>query len=186
MKKIYKTQNIPIAIYNINNISKSAKDKVYAQKEQDKLIEADKKKDNTGKYKNHKREKIVCNQKEVEGYKRYVYEREEYYNKPLQKLQHNLQVISLKDVKYGGNHLEKIFAKNIRNDRALYHPRILRFKKYATLVLETIFEKLSEYYPDVKDNIAKEKELYPKLLKEFETWLIKYSNYDLTQKSEKS
>ena len=60
----------------------------------------------------------------------------------------------------------------------------MKFKKYATLVLETIFEKLSEYYPDVKDNIAKEKELYPKLLKEFEAWLIKYSNYDLNQKSE--
>ena len=65
MKKIYKTQNIPIAIYNINNISKSAKDKVYAQKEQDKLIEADKKKDNTGKYKNHKREKLFVPKKKL-------------------------------------------------------------------------------------------------------------------------
>ena len=77
------------------------------------------------------------------------------------------------------NLIKKFNYKNI-----YYHPRILRFKKYATLVLETIFEKLSEYYPDVKDNIAKEKELYPKLLKEFEAWLIKYSNYDLNQKSE--
>ena len=123
LKEIYKQQNIPIAIYNINNISQSAKkqNKVYAQKEQDKLIEDDKKKDNTGKYKkNHKNEKIVCTKKEVEGYKQYLNEREEYYNKPLQKLKHELQVISLKDVKYGGKALQEIFAKNIRNDRALY------------------------------------------------------------------
>lgn len=65
------------------------------------------------------------------------------------------------------------------------HPRISRFKKYATLILETIFEKLSEYYPDIKGNITKEKQLYPKLLKEFEEWLIKYSDYDLALKTEK-
>ena len=65
------------------------------------------------------------------------------------------------------------------------HPRISRFKKYATLILETIFEKLSEYYPDIKGNITKEKQLYPKLLKEFEEWLIKYSDYNLALKTEK-
>ncbi|MBR1625665.1 MAG: dNTP triphosphohydrolase [Bacteroidales bacterium] len=65
------------------------------------------------------------------------------------------------------------------------HPRISRFKKYATLILETIFEKLSEYYPYIKGNITKEKQLYPKLLKEFEEWLIKYSDYNLALKTEK-
>jgi dGTPase len=78
------------------------------------------------------------------------------------------------------NLIKKFNYKNI-----YYHPRILRFKKYATLVLETIFEKLSEYYPDIKGNITKEKQLYPKLLKEFEEWLIKYSDYDLALKTRK-
>ena len=78
------------------------------------------------------------------------------------------------------NLIKKFNYKNI-----YYHPRILRFKKYATLLLETIFEKLSEYYPDIKGSITKEKQLYPKLLKEFEEWLIKYSDYDLALKTGK-
>ena len=127
LQKIYKQQNIPIAIYNINNIikniSKSNKtEKAFelelAQKEQDKLNKEDK--DKTGKYKKIEKKKIVCTKKEVEGYKRYLYELEEYYNKPLQKLQHKLQVISLEGVTYGDKALQDIFAKNIRNDRALY------------------------------------------------------------------
>jgi len=74
--------------------------------------------------------------------------------------------------------------KDFNYKNIYYHHRIKRFKKYATLVLDTIFEKLSEYYPNVRKNISKEFQLYPKLLKEFEAWLIKYSDYDLTKKSE--
>ena len=69
--------------------------------------------------------------------------------------------------------------KNICN-----HPRLLKFKKYATLVIETIFEQLGINMTgsNVRDIITKEKILCPKLYTTFEGWLIKYSDYDLTEK----
>ena len=69
--------------------------------------------------------------------------------------------------------------KNICN-----HPRIEKFKKYATLILETIFEQIGENITgkNVRDIISKEKILCPKLYTTFEGWLIKYSDYDLAEK----
>ena len=50
--------------------------------------------------------------------------------------------------------------KNICN-----HPRIEKFKRYATLILETLFEQLGVNIngSSVRDIIVKEKILYPKL-----------------------
>ena len=64
------------------------------------------------------------------------------------------------------------------------HPRIEKFKRYATLIIETLFEQLVEYLNvnNVRDVIAKEKILYPKLYTTFEGWLIKYSDYNLKEK----
>ena len=69
--------------------------------------------------------------------------------------------------------------KNICN-----HPRIEKFKRYATLILETLFEQLGENMDgsDVRDVIIKEKILYPKLYTTFEGWLVKYSDYDIPEK----
>ena len=69
--------------------------------------------------------------------------------------------------------------KNICN-----HPRIEKFKKYATLIIETLFEQLGVNLTgaNVRDVIQKEKILYPKLYTTFEGWLIKYSDYNLNEK----
>ena len=69
--------------------------------------------------------------------------------------------------------------KNICN-----HPRLLKFKKYATLIIETLFEQLGLNMTsnNVRNIINKEKILCPKLYTTFEGWLIKYSDYDLTEK----
>ncbi len=64
------------------------------------------------------------------------------------------------------------------------HPRIEKFKRYATLIIETLFEQLGEYMTgkNVRELITKEKILYPKLYTTFEGWLIKYSDYNLKEK----
>lgn len=67
--------------------------------------------------------------------------------------------------------------KNICN-----HPRIEKFKKYATLILETLFEQLAEYYPKLREKISKDRILSPKLITTFEGWLVKYSDYNLAEK----
>ena len=72
--------------------------------------------------------------------------------------------------------------KNICN-----HPRIEKFKRYATLILETLFEQLGENMngSNVREIIQKEKILYPKLYTTFEGWLFKYSDYDLAEKEKR-
>ena len=71
--------------------------------------------------------------------------------------------------------------KNICN-----HPRIEKFKKYATLILETLFEQLLEYYPNIREKIARDRILYPKLITTLEGWLVKYSDYDLKTKEDRN
>ena len=68
------------------------------------------------------------------------------------------------------------------------HPRIQKFKKYATLIIETLFEQLGvNMTPDsVRDIIPREKILYPKLYTTFEGWLIKYSDYNLKEKENRN
>ena len=39
-----------------------------------------------------------------------------------------------------------------------------------------------EYYPNLREKIAKDRILYPKLVTTFEGWLVKYSDYDLKEK----
>lgn len=69
--------------------------------------------------------------------------------------------------------------KNICN-----HPRIEKFKKYATLIIETLFEQLGETMngSNVRSILTKEKILYPRLYTTFEGWLVKYSDFDLKEK----
>lgn len=73
--------------------------------------------------------------------------------------------------------------KNICN-----HPRIEKFKKYATLIIETLYEQLAVNMSgnNVRKLITKEKILYPKLYTTFEGWLVKYSDYDFAQKESRN
>ena len=75
-------------------------------------------------------------------------------------------------------------VKQFNYKNICFHPRIEKFKKYATLILETLFEQLGENLngSNVKEVINKEKILYPRLYTTFEGWLIKYSDYDLKEK----
>lgn len=67
------------------------------------------------------------------------------------------------------------------------HTRLNPFKNYARLVIRTIFEKLDEcYVGNLKRNLKKEKNYFPQLIKTFESWLIKYSDYDLEKKELKN
>lgn len=65
------------------------------------------------------------------------------------------------------------------------HKRLQPFKKYAKLIIETIFEKLDDYYGDnMLEEIEKEHDLYPTLTPHIKDWLIKYTNIDLDKKAE--
>ncbi|MBQ4078787.1 HD domain-containing protein [bacterium] len=76
--------------------------------------------------------------------------------------------------------IKKFNYENIYN-----HSRLLPFKNYARLIINTIFDKLDELYGiNLVLNFKKEKNFFPELIKHFEDWLIKYSNYDLEKKKE--
>ncbi|MCQ2790008.1 MAG: HD domain-containing protein [bacterium] len=73
--------------------------------------------------------------------------------------------------------------KHYNYDHICDHPRLRPFKKYARLIIETIFEKLDNYYGDsILSNMEKEHDLYPNLIPHFKDWLIKYTNIDLGDK----
>ncbi len=76
--------------------------------------------------------------------------------------------------------LKLVKAFNYKN--ICCHPRIERFKKFATLIIETLFEQLVEYFPNIRKNINKDRIFYPKLITTFEGWLTKYSDYNLAEK----
>lgn len=63
--------------------------------------------------------------------------------------------------------------------------RIEAFKSYATIVINEIFNTLKRYYEykDVKFNDIPIIRDFPILSRYFIDWLIKYSNYDLDQKT---
>lgn len=58
------------------------------------------------------------------------------------------------------------------------HTRLHTFKKYASLVINSIFEILDGLYgKNMMDVIPKKKQTYPKLISSFEKWLVYYSDY---------
>ena len=63
------------------------------------------------------------------------------------------------------------------------HKRLAPFRKYARLVIETIFEKLDEYFGGgVLYNLESERKYYPNLVEYFKNWLVKYSSAALDEK----
>lgn len=67
------------------------------------------------------------------------------------------------------------------NYKKIYsNPRFTPFMNYATLVINTIFNFLMEYYDGYNSivRLSKYKKFYPTLTVDFSDWLIKYSNID--------
>ena len=58
------------------------------------------------------------------------------------------------------------------------HPRLRTFEDYASLIINTIFNKLSEYYDGVNSiyKLQNDEKFYPLLCEHFKDWLLKYSN----------
>ena len=70
--------------------------------------------------------------------------------------------------------------KKFNYDNIYFHKRLKPFKEYAKLVIRTIFDKLDEYYAsDIMRSVEKERTTFPILIKNFEEWLIKYSDYNI-------
>ncbi|MDR1182206.1 MAG: HD domain-containing protein [Bacteroidales bacterium] len=59
------------------------------------------------------------------------------------------------------------------------HPRLNYYKQYAALIINSIFDTLNELYNPSKltENIENKKQIFPKLIKSFEKWLMAYSDY---------
>jgi dGTPase len=66
------------------------------------------------------------------------------------------------------------------------HPRLNYYKQYAALILNSIFDTLNELYDikELKINLENKKQIFPKLIKSFEKWLIAYSDYSKKDKSD--
>lgn len=64
------------------------------------------------------------------------------------------------------------------------HPRLDCFKKYAELIISSIFETLRNAYDGryTLERIRSYKPIYPNLTDTFSEWLVKYSDVDLQQK----
>ena len=74
--------------------------------------------------------------------------------------------------------------KEYNTEKICGHARLQPFKKYATLVLETIFEKLDSYFcNDILSAIDSESRLYPTLTTYFRRWLIRYTAIDPEEKA---
>ncbi len=75
--------------------------------------------------------------------------------------------------------LSKIRAFNYKH--IYLHPRLNNFNKYCELILSSLFEILDNLYEDqyitLNIKINREKKLYPELIDHFEKWLLVYSNY---------
>jgi dGTPase len=75
-------------------------------------------------------------------------------------------------------------VKEFNYDNIYKHPRLNHFRKYARLIIESIFETLSDLYEgkETKEALYKLLDTYPSTIYYFADWLIKYSNVDLTHK----
>lgn len=74
--------------------------------------------------------------------------------------------------------------KEYNTENICGHDRLKPFKKYARLIIETIFEKLDSYFgSDILDAIEKDANLYPMLTSYFRKWLVKYSQIALEEKA---
>ncbi len=78
------------------------------------------------------------------------------------------------------NRLKKFSIHNIYN-----HWRVRTFKRYATLMIETTFKTLDDFYQgwNKQSVIENAKNHFPLLSKYFENWLIKYTTYKVSERN---
>ncbi len=90
-----------------------------------------------------------------------------------------------KGIMFSDKYLKLINEVKAFNYRAIYkYWRIEEFKKYATVVIETIYNTLTKFY-DEKDHQVRlgiTQDNFPLLSTTFKEWLVKYSDYDLKTK----
>ena len=67
--------------------------------------------------------------------------------------------------------------KSFSCERIYNHPRLSYFKRYADLIIGSLFEALMGYYAqgETKEKLDRDSRLYPNLISYFSDWLIKYS-----------
>jgi len=85
-------------------------------------------------------------------------------------------------IRFSKEYLELMKAIKDFNYKNIYHhPRLLHYRKYAELIITSIFEILAGYYKGQNTlvQINKDKMFYPVLTSQFEDWLMKYSNIKL-------
>ncbi len=68
--------------------------------------------------------------------------------------------------------------------------RLNYFKEYATTIIESLFYKLYSYYSEntqtIISNISDDRNIYPFITESFYTWLIKLSDIDIMEKSNRN
>ena len=71
------------------------------------------------------------------------------------------------------NRVKEFNYKNI-----YHHPRLESFRKYARLIIESVFDKLDEQYDgrETLSHLTRQERVYPELFGSFGKWLVKYSD----------
>jgi dGTPase len=65
------------------------------------------------------------------------------------------------------------------NYKKIYnHPRLHFFRKYAELIIQSVFEKLQSYYcgTATREKLERDRSVFPELVRYFSSWLVKYSS----------
>lgn len=86
---------------------------------------------------------------------------------------------------FSEKHFKAINAIKKFNYKHIYlHPRLANYKKYSDLMLNTLFQTLESIdFENLKSSMDEKSKIFPKLISNFQKWLIKYSNFDVEQKS---
>lgn len=68
--------------------------------------------------------------------------------------------------------------KDFNYEKIYNHPRLHFFRKYAELIIQSIFAKLQSYYcgTATKERLERDEPVYPELIKYFSSWMVKYSS----------
>lgn len=88
-------------------------------------------------------------------------------------------------IRFPEEYLQLINAiKEFNYKNIYYHPRLDTFRKYADLILKSIFNVLLNFYREygTLKELQKHVRYYPLLAQTFSDWLIKYSNIDVKKR----
>lgn len=93
-----------------------------------------------------------------------------------------------KGIRLSQNYLELMKEIKTFNYEVIYNYwRIQEFKKYATLIINTIFDTLMRYFElrEFTVRMSQSRKNFPSISQYFEDWLIIYSNYNLRFKQKR-